>query len=53
MMDCLSDEGLDASAGGGFGEAVRIALRDNDMSVVEQSVDCRGGEGLGHDLVEA
>jgi hypothetical protein len=33
-------------------EAVAVALSDDDVGVVEQPVDGRGGEGLGHDLVE-
>jgi hypothetical protein len=39
-------------AGQGLGEPVRIALGHHQVGVVQQPVHGRGGEGLGHDLVE-
>jgi len=47
-----SGERDDAVAAGGLGEAVAVASGDDDVSVVEEPVDGRGSEGLGHDLVE-
>ena len=37
----------------GLGEAVRVALGQHQVGVVEQSVDGGGGEGLRHDGVES
>ena len=38
---------------GGLGEAVGLAaLADQDVRVVQQPVDGRSGEGLGHQLVK-
>jgi hypothetical protein len=46
-------QGLDPLAGGGLGEPEAVALGDHDVGVVQESVDGGGGEGFGHDLVEA
>jgi hypothetical protein len=40
-------------AGECFGEPVRVALGDDQVGVVEKPVDGGGGEGLGHDRIEA
>ena len=39
-------------AGEGLGEADAVAGRLTDVGVVQEPVDGRGGEGLGHELVE-
>lgn len=44
-----SGEGSDASAVGGFGEPVAVTLGDDDVGVVEESVDGRGREGFRRD----
>ena len=46
---------LDAEvAGGGLGESVAVlAVGDQDVRVVEQPLDGRGREALGHQLVES
>ena len=38
--------------GGGLGESVGLAVGDASVGVVQESVDGRGGQGFGHDLVE-
>jgi hypothetical protein len=40
-------------AGEGLGEAVAVAFGGDEVGVVEQPVDRRGGEGLGHDRIES
>jgi hypothetical protein len=40
-------EGDDSAPGGGLGEAVAVTLGDDDVGVVQEPVDGRGGEGLG------
>ena len=48
-----SAERNDASAGGGFGQAVAVALGDNHVCVMQEPVDGRSCEGLLHDFVES
>ena len=38
--------------GGGLGESVGLAVGDAGVGVVQETVDGRGGQRLGHDLVE-
>jgi hypothetical protein len=49
-LGCQRDHPL---AGEGLGEAVRVAFGQDQVGVVEQPVDGGGGQGLGHDGVEA
>jgi hypothetical protein len=37
--------------GGGLGEAEAGALGEDQVGVVEQTIDCGSGQGLGHDRV--
>lgn len=46
-------QGNHPASGGGLAEAEGGALGDDDVGVVQEPVDGRGGEGLGHDGVEA
>jgi putative membrane protein len=48
-----SVQGFDAVSCGGLVEAVAVTLGHNDVSVVQEPIDRGGGQGLGHDLVEA
>ena len=48
----VSSEGLDSFAGGGLGEADAVAVGDDDVGVVEESVNERGGDGAGHEFLE-
>lgn len=48
-----SAERDDASLGGRLGEAVTVALHDDDVRGVHEEVDSRGCKGLEHDLVES
>ena len=45
-------EGLDSFAGGGLGEADRIAGGDDDVGVVHEPVNERGGDGSWHEFLE-
>jgi hypothetical protein len=46
-------QGRDPLAGGGLGEADAVAGGEHDVRVVQEPVDCRVRDGLGHELVEA
>ena len=48
-----SVEGLDSFAGGGLSEADRVAAGHDDVGVVEEPVDERGGDGAGHEFFES
>ena len=46
-------QGRDSFAGGGLGEADAVAGGEHDVCVVQEPVDGRVGDGLGHEFVEA
>jgi hypothetical protein len=48
-----SVQGFDALPGGGLVEPVAVTLGHDDVGMVQEPVDGGGGQGLGHDLVEA
>jgi len=48
-----SGEGLHPLAGGGLSKTHAVALGDAEMGVVQEAINSGGGNGLGHDLVEA
>ena len=46
-------EGLDSLSAGGLCEADAVAAGDDDVCVVHESVNERGGDGSGHEFLEA
>jgi len=50
---CGSGQRCHSLSCGGFGEPEAGAFGEDEVGVVEEAVDGRGGQGLGHDGVES
>ena len=46
-------QGFDAVSCGGLVESIAVTLGHDDVGMVQEPVDGGGGQGLGHEVVEA